>query len=104
MADANTTRRVAYLKSRDAYSMLEEPKLERAILEAFDTLKQHTSIMDDLGEELDTLLIDIASARLNLEGVEGMSALSENGVSISADVWNADLERRTWQYRTVLGL
>lgn len=77
--------RLAQLRARPQYVQLSDDLLETKLEEALQDFLVYTNRTKDPGEEVDSLIIEMAAIKLNMLGAEGSSSMSEQGMSRTWD-------------------
>ena len=94
--------RLASLRVRPQYSYLEDAVLEEILAEAVQDFLIYTNRKEDPGDEVDSIIVDMAAIKLNMLGAEGTSMVKEGEVTRQWDSLPETLRLRMDRYRKAI--
>jgi hypothetical protein len=97
------TRRYSIIATRPHYAHLSEELLRQTLRDASSVFTEYVHCPDP-GAVADTLIVDIASIRLNMMGAEGSTSASEGDISRSWEELPPAIRTRLNSYRRPLYL
>ena len=91
--------RLASLRKRPQYAYLSDDVVEQILDEAVQDFLIYTNRKEDLGDVVDSIIIDIAAIKLNMLGAEGTSMVKEGETTRQWDSLPETLRLRMDRYR-----
>lgn len=104
MTKEDALRRLAILKKKPSSSGKTEEYLLQELDNAVQSFSAYTSRTEDIGEEIDGIIVQIATIAINQAGAEGSSSASEGGISRSWSAIPPELQLQMNRWRLPVGL
>ena len=103
---ADTERRIEKLRKIPLYRNEEtypNDQVTAVMEDALNAFLEYTHRAKDLGEAIDSIIIELCKSRINKTGLEGMGSVGEGGVSQSWEIepW---LKSRMFRYKLMQGI